>query len=133
MRAARLTCAFLGLALLGATPALAGPADPLQAAIERGAHRVRASYAETGMSGMSGLVDTCLRQAKRRPSRETYGECVAIVAGAIALDKAGAARFHMPPLLSESGLYRKSGPPFLAHGGSEGDLLRIHRSAPSYF
>lgn len=117
---------IVGLAL---APGLALAAGPLEPAIARGAKRVSASYLDTGMSGMSNLVDQCLREAKRQPNREKYAECVSVASAAIGLDRAGAARFRMPPLLDEKALIGKTGVAFRKHGGSEDDLRFIYRRA----
>lgn len=121
--------AGLGLAtsLALALPVLA--ADPLDAAIKRGSGRVASSYLETGMSGMNSLIDTCLVEARRRPSTAKYAECVAIAGAAHKLDVDGARRFGTPLLLKERVIYAKTGPAFLRHGGDEGELNRIHALA----
>ncbi len=104
-------------------------ADSLDAAIKRGSDRVAASYLDTGMSGMNGLIDTCLVEAKRTPNTTKYAECAAIASAATKLDADGARRFGTPPLLKARAIYAKTNPAFLRSGGSETQLHRIHTMA----
>lgn len=125
MRRTRLALA-LGLVL---APGLARAEGPLDPAIVRGAQRVSASYADTGMSGLGALVERCLREARRRPGREKYAECAAIARAAVTQDEIGMARFRMPPLLDHKALLGKTRAAFLRHGGSDAELQMIHRRA----
>ena len=118
----------LALALVLA-PGLAQAQGPLDPAIVRGAKRVAASYADTGMSGLGPLVKRCLREGQRRPRREKYAECAAVARAAITLDQIGMARFRMPALLDQKALLGKTRVAFLKHGGTEAELEMIHRRA----
>lgn len=119
----------LVLAGLILAPTLVRAADPLQDAILRGAERVRAAYLDTGMSGLPELVDGCLSEARRKPSRAAYGQCVAMAAAAVTLDQQGAARFRMPPLLNQRALTRKTAAAFVQHGGRALEIPEIERQA----